>query len=35
MFKGKYDLMAKFESIGKANINAIFEGCILRRKNLL
>lgn len=28
----EYNLIAKFESIGKANINAIFEGCILRRK---
>jgi len=35
LFNEKYDLMAKFESIGKANINAIFEGCILRRKKLL
>lgn len=32
IFQEKYDLIAKFESIGKANLNAIFEGCILRRK---
>ena len=31
-FKDNYDMVAEFESIGKANINAIFEGCILRRK---
>lgn len=32
-FQKKYDMIAEFNSIGKANINAIFEGCILRRKN--
>ena len=35
MFRDKYDLIARFESIGKANLNAIFEGCILRRKRIV
>ena len=33
-FQDKYDLLAKFESIGRANISAIFEGSILRRKSV-
>lgn len=32
LFKDKYDIIAKFESIGVANIESIFEGCILRIK---
>jgi len=34
IFKEKYNLIARFESIGKANLEAIFEGCILKRKKL-
>jgi putative methyltransferase (TIGR04325 family) len=30
-FKEEYDLIARFESLGKTNLNAVFEGCILRR----